>query len=264
MKALEKEWNQLLRKEEKWLREPKRNALTEPVQKMRDLEADAKSKIPPKVLVSLEKGFEQGLLLMFTKGSVVVEKTIAKEEMQVEFEVDDLRVNRLQNKKSIRKITKKSGKTNLRNGCITTIEGVGLGAFGIGLPDIPVFLGVILKGIYETALSYGFVYDTEWEQVYILKVIRCALVSGGEKRMLHQEIETFVSNSQNTTYSYADEMGKTANALAEAMLLGKFVQGVFVIGALGGLVNPVIYNRILQYATLQYKKRYLIGKLSCV
>lgn len=264
MKALEKEWKRLLQKEEKILREKKETILTEPMRKMQNLEDGVKDKIPPKVLETLEKGFYQGLLLVLKKGSGVVEKTIEKEEMQVEFEVNDLRVRRLQNKKSIRKLVKTSEKKNLLNGCITTVEGVGLGALGIGLPDIPVFLGMILKGIYEMALTYGFVYDTEWEQVYILRLIRCALASGSEKRILNEDIERFVEAKEMAEYHFSDEVQKTANALAESMLLGKFVQGFFVVGALGGLSNPVMYNRILQYATLKYKKRYLIGKLSCV
>lgn len=38
---------------------------------------------------------------------------------------------------------------------ISGVEGVGLGLLGIGLPDIPLFTAVILKSVYEIALSYG-------------------------------------------------------------------------------------------------------------
>ena len=34
---------------------------------------------------------------------------------------------------------------------------------GFGLPDIVLFIGTLLKGIYETALNYGF--DTEVEEM---------------------------------------------------------------------------------------------------
>lgn len=56
--------------------------------------------------------------------------------------------------------------------------GIGLGVLGIGLPDIPLFTGMVLKSIYETAISYGFPYDTEEEQCYILKLISTALSRG--------------------------------------------------------------------------------------
>ena len=32
-----------------------------------------------------------------------------------------------------------------------------------GLPDIALFTGLMLKGVYEIALSYGFDYDDEEE-----------------------------------------------------------------------------------------------------
>lgn len=50
-----------------------------------------------------------------------------------------------------------------------------MGFLGMGLPDIPVFLGVLLRSIYEIALSFGFSYDTEEEQkvrLWFLKKIR--------------------------------------------------------------------------------------------
>ena len=42
------------------------------------------------------------------------------------------------------------------------------------------------------------------------------------------------------------------------MLLLKFVQGLPVIGVLGGAANPVYYRKILTYVQLKYKKRYLL------
>ena len=42
----------------------------------------------------------------------------------------------------------------------SAVEGVGLGALGIGMPDIVLFTSVVLRGCYETALRYGFTYDT--------------------------------------------------------------------------------------------------------
>ena len=58
-----------------------------------------------------------------------------------------------------------------------------------------------------------------------------------------------------------DEEIRTASAaLAEAMLAAKFLQGIPVIGAIGGMSNPVIYRKVLKYVSLKYKKRYLAEK----
>ena len=40
-----------------------------------------------------------------------------------------------------------------------------MGVLGIGLPDIPVFTGMILKNIYETALQYGYSYESREENI---------------------------------------------------------------------------------------------------
>ena len=43
-----------------------------------------------------------------------------------------------------------------------------MGALGVGIPDIPVFTGVILKSIYEVAMSYGFEYESDFEDWEVL------------------------------------------------------------------------------------------------
>ena len=44
------------------------------------------------------------------------------------------------------------------------------------------------------------------------------------------------------------------------MLLLKFIQGLPVVGIVGGAANPVYYKKIMDYVELKYKKRYLMGK----
>lgn len=52
----------------------------------------------------------------------------------------------------------------------------------------------------------------------------------------------------------------TANILAEAMLTAKFIQGMPVVGLVGGVVNYRLIRKIGKYAKLKYKKRYLYKK----
>lgn len=51
---------------------------------------------------------------------------------------------------------------------VSGVAGVGMGILGVGLPDIPVFTGMVLKSIYEIALSYGCEYESEGERRFIL------------------------------------------------------------------------------------------------
>ena len=59
-------------------------------------------------------------------------------------------------KKSVRQFTKRAKATKTANMMITGVEGIGLGLVGAGLPDIPLFVAMLLKSVYEVALSYGY------------------------------------------------------------------------------------------------------------
>ena len=52
----------------------------------------------------------------------------------------------------------------------------------------------------------------------------------------------------------------TADDFALDMLVLKFIQGLPVVGVVGGLSNPVYYNKIMEYIRLKYHKRYLLSK----
>ena len=42
------------------------------------------------------------------------------------------------------------------------------------------------------------------------------------------------------------------------MLLLKFIQGLPVVGLIGGAANPVYYRKVMRYVQLKYHKRYLL------
>ena len=50
-----------------------------------------------------------------------------------------------------------------------------MGALGIGLPDVPIFLGAVFKTLFEISLRFGYPYDTQPEQIYQMLLI-CAAV----------------------------------------------------------------------------------------
>ena len=58
-----------------------------------------------------------------------------------------------------------------------------------------------------------------------------------------------------------DEVGEqlcaAASALADETLFLKFVQGIPIVGVVGGLSNPVILNRIRRFALQNYQYRML-------
>ena len=58
-------------------------------------------------------------------------------------------------------------------------------------------------------------------------------------------------------YILDDEVRNTSKVLSQAMLTSKFVQGLPLIGVVGGIVNFRVINKISEYSKLKYKKRYL-------
>ena len=168
------------------------------------------------------------------------------------------------------------GQNNLANLAFSTVEGVGLGALGIGLPDIVLFVSMILRGTYETALQCGFAYDTPGEKLWILKLLEGSMQNGERwiacneeiDRMLQQvtesdkEIDGTVEpqTAEPDPDELKEQIGVAADAFAVDMLLVKFIQGLPLIGIAGGFMNPVYYSRILKFVQMKYRKRYLLMK----
>ena len=142
---------------------------------------------------------------------------------------------------------------------VTTAEGIALGALGIGMPDIVLFLSTLLKGIYEVALNYGFTYDAKQEQYFILKMMEASLSTGEAWHQLNDEINCLMSDSPEITEEdFQQQLHKTASAFAMDMLLLKFIQGLPIVGIVGGAANPFYYNKVMRYVQLKYNKRYLL------
>lgn len=259
--ALEKEWKKLLQKEEKMLCMAEHKKETKLDEKIKVVTGKIEEKIPEKLSKTLDTAFYKAFFLIFEKGTSVIEKTFKGEELQLEFAVNDFRVDKKPTKGSLRKLEKVGKKSQRMNAAVTTVEGIGLGLLGVGIPDIPVFLGMLLKGMYETASSYGFDYNKKEEQILILRMIAASLAEGAEKRTANQRVEEWLGFADVAeVLTFEEEVKRASGALSDAMLMAKFFQGLPIIGAAGGMSNPIVYQKVLRYAALKYKKRYLAEK----
>ena len=141
------------------------------------------------------------------------------------------------------------------------VQGVGLGLLGIGLPDIPLFTLTLLKTIRETAVSFGFAGTETDEQVWILRLIEASLSSGTEleerNRMLNQFIQ---EGAWPDSPVLEQQMRQTAHMLSQSMLYWKFVQGIPLVGAVGGAWDAVCLRRVQRYAAIKYSRRFLIDR----
>ena len=223
------------------------------------------AKIPPGFHEKLNTIFYQGFKLVLRNGVGVIEKTYDKGKSQAEYDVNNYAFTNLGNKQGVRRLVRTAHKKHLTNLGLAAGEGSVLGLLGIGLPDIPIFLGVLLKSVYEIALSFGFDYESEAEKYYILLLFQGALGNGAKKQRLNGSIDQVAAQLDKhapVTYDFDLETRITADALATDLLVLKFVQGLPLIGVVGGVTNVVYCNKVTEYAKLKYKKRYLLKKLA--
>ncbi|WP_277258677.1 EcsC family protein [Merdimonas faecis] len=253
----EKEWTALEKKEARYLmrrREEKTSSA---------LQQKLEEKIPEKLEETLNTAFIKAFDLVFEKGTGLIEKTYNKDQQKTDYQVREYAAGLKESRKTVKAFGRQSQGTRMKNLMISGVEGVGLGLLGIGLPDIPLFTAVILKSVYEIALSYGFEYESEKEQWFILKMIETALKKGEELERNNSLLNAWIDQNGigETVKGRKEQSKETAAALAEALLYMKFLQGIPVVGAAGGVADTVYLKKITDYAELKYKRRFLRKKI---
>ncbi len=247
----QKEWELLIKKEDKFLKsriEKKDSFLN---QKLAE-------KVPWKLQGTLDAAFAKAFYTIFEKGTEVIEKTYRREEMEKTYQINQFANEVRQNRKSLKAFSKQAGSVGNKNVLMSGVSGIGMGVLGIGLPDIPVFTGMMLKNIYEIALSYGYQYDTKEEQYFILKLIEGAVSYGNKIGEINRELDEYMEDQCWSVECVKEvQIKSTASALSKELLYMKFLQGIPVVGAVGGAYDVIYMQQINAYAKLKYQKRFL-------
>lgn len=225
---------------------------------------ELEKKIPEKVYTGLESAFCKGFSVVFNQGSALIERSYNKEDLKADHAIRDYAVQLKGGRKEFRQMRQNAKSKDFLNLAVTTVEGIGLGALGVGMPDIVLFISTLLKGIYETALNYGFEYESRQEQLLILKMMETAMSTGDAWVQKNTEVSEML---ELETIDITDEllecqMKATASLFAMDMLLLKFIQGMPVVGIIGGAANPVYYSKVMKYVQTKYRKRYLLKHTS--
>lgn len=267
-KYLEQEWRQMRKEEQRFLNEnriPRKPGWQQRVEKY----------VPDKLEGTLNTVFCKAFEVIFEKGTGAIEKTCGKEKKQHSYQVHEYAARIRGNRKSLQAFGREANTGKLINTAVSAVEGVGMGVLGMGIPDITVFLAVLLKSIYEIALSYGFSYDTEEERIFILRLIETALsheeALTARDAELNCWIERIARQQQETADapdacgelpvpSFKAQIRRTSDALAAELLYLKFVQGIPIIGVAGGWSDVVYQKKISDYAAVKYKRRFLEEK----
>ena len=250
----EAEWEKLQKKEQKFLKEREEQKVSFINQKIED-------KVPPKLQGTLDAAFAKAFGTIFAKGTEVIEKTYKKEELQKTYKINEYANEVRQSKKSLKAFGKKAEASGRVNMLVAGTAGIGMGLAGVGIPDIPVFTGMILKSIYEIALNYGYEYESEGERRFILLIIQGAVSRGREMKAIDKSIDDYILNVEvPEDYDEPKQIEQTAAELSKELLYMKFLQGIPVVGAVGGAYDVVYLKQITEYANLKYKKRFLLKK----
>ena len=215
--------------------------------------------VPKKLQSTLDSAFAKAFGLVFEKGAKVIEKTYNREGLKIDFYENDYRNGVLESKKTLRAFSKKAKAAGNKNLVFSGAAGIGMGIFGIGIPDIPVFTGLLLKSVYEIALDYGFNYDSDKERAFILWVIEGAVSYGKNIDEINEKIDRIIKTGKLPEgYDQSEAIKSAASNLSKELLYMKFVQGIPIIGAVGGFYDAVYMKRINEFANIKYRKRMLL------
>jgi len=252
--ALDIEWRQFQKKEQKFLadRAEKKDTF---------LNRKLAEKVPEKLQGTLDIAFAKAFGMIFEKGTGVIEKTYKKDELQKSFKINEYADSVWQTRGSLKVFEKKAEKAGMLNMLLSGATGIGMGAFGVGIPDIAVFTGFILRSVYEIALDYGYEYESEAERCFILLIIEGAVSYGEDLRRIDERLNLYIEgNEVPEGYVENQQIVQTAAGLSKELLYMKFLQGIPLVGAVGGAYDVVYLKKITEYANLKYKKRFLLKK----
>lgn len=248
-----------------WERERKRLAIDErsffrsAAKKKPSALADfVQDKIPEKLQSTLESAFARSFEIVFERGVRMIEKTYDRQKISRQYRYDLSQLSEGGERRELRRFLNRSNATSSKNAALSGVKGVGLGLLGVGLADIPLFIGMMLRGVYEICLEYGYTYEQPQERSFILSIIEASLQSGDDFLRENTRIDEFIERG-GISYDIGqrERIASVSKALASEVLAMKFIQGIPLVGAVGGLYDAVFTHRVLRYAKLKYRRRFL-------
>ncbi len=243
----------------------KRIAYTKRYATKKEVAPQLSAKIPETLCSTLNAAFTKAFELVYHSATPLIEKTYNKQNAQQQYQINQFTYQLRPNKKSLRTFSKQASSANAANLLFSAAEGVGLGLIGCGLPDIPLFTGVILRNLYEISANYGYDYTKPEEQFYQLLVIQGAMSYGTELDACLEQLDMYTKSVAIADKDdIKSQIKASAAALADEMLFLKFVQGIPLVGVVGGLSDTVFLRRIQHFAMLNYQYRFLHERLSAL
>ena len=169
--AFEKEWRQLLRREERLIRGM--SARREPF-----LDRKLRAVVPDGLQRKLESAFYRAFRLILEQGTDAIEKTYSRERLDAEYRTREFAARLYPERRNLSAGRRAAARRQAAGVAGACAEGAALGILGIGLPDIPLFLAVLLRSLYAQALQFGIDYRRPEETEFLLDLIALSLSPG--------------------------------------------------------------------------------------
>lgn len=253
--VLEKEIARLQRAERRFIRRQQNKQPTK-------LDKLLEDKVPEKLESTLDAAFSKAFHLIFSKGSSIISRTFSTDKLINEFEMDSFNLEEIGRSRDMRKFKKRAAATGTAHTMLSTVTGIALGAVGAWIPDIVVFITVLLRNMYQISMRYGYEYDTDEEKKFILRVIETAVKEGDDLIRADKELNQLIRKGLFTDDSTVDlRINDAASALGRALLLMKFLQNIPVVGIVGGASDFIYMEKISDYAVLKYQRRFLMDQI---
>lgn len=235
---LEKQLEKLIRKERALLEKP-------PIK----LGKPILEKAPEPLVKALNQGFTKAFELLMERGSGLIGKTLPASSPAPN-------VGRV----ALAQWNLRAQGGVLGNQMLGAVDGTLLGVLGIGLPDIPVLLALLLKTIYQAAEDCGFSHDGPGERLFQIQLL-CAAFGEGQQAVEDSAAADrtgwLLDQGRQVPGELAPWVRKASQLLALRLTAAKALQGLPVVGAAGGAANWWAIGRAGTLASLKYRKRAL-------
>ena len=236
------------------------------------------SLIPEGLSQKLEAAFEKAFRAVLTGGTGLIEKTYSRERLELEYQARDYKTGLIPTRKHIRENSRIARRQRTVSTVAAGVEGAGLGLLGIGIPDIPLFLAALFRNLYKLCLHYGIDYERPEEKELLLEMIALSLYQGEDfqerdaalnRRLYGMAVKDWKKKEkpgkEGDTETDGEKQGISSDAVREAaralsgeLLYLKFLQGIAIVGVIGGACGSIYMSRISKYVSLKLERRYLL------
>ena len=80
-------------------------------------------------------------------------------------------------------------------------------------------------------------------------------------RNINSRVDAYIENDRHVAAESLEEcINAAAGCMSKELLYMKFLQGIPIVGAVGGAYDAIYMKQIVKYAELKYRRRFLTSR----